>query len=118
MIRLKDNLLRLLRDKRILDMHPLRIENRVHQLAVKEYRRVMAGENLASEDKENRMIELSEKSYEAVTDAIDVLKDFSDYTPIKFLGSIVLYPSSLKGYITSVLSIFVLLVQEKYLAPL
>jgi hypothetical protein len=64
------------------------------------------------------MLEMAEKSYEAVTDAIDVLKDFADYTPVKFLDKIALYPSTLSSTISGIFTILFVLVQEKYLAPL
>jgi hypothetical protein len=116
LVKLKDNLLRLIRDRNILGHHPLQVENRVHQLAIKEYRRLTT--DLTGAEKEEKMVELATQSYEAVTDAIDILKDFADYTPVKFLGSIVLYPDTINQTLSTVLTLVFVLVQEKYLAPL
>jgi len=55
------------------------------------------------------MLEMAEKSYEAIVDAIDILKDFADYTPVKFL-SYVFYPSTVSATISGVLSILFILV--------
>ena len=60
---------RVVRDRRVLMSNPIRIEHRVQQIAVKEYKRLTA--HLSGEEREEKMLALAEKTYETLTDAMD-----------------------------------------------
>ena len=99
-----------MRDRRLLLSHPLRIDHRVQQLAIKEYKR-LAG-HLKGEEREEKMQELAEKTYETLTDAIDQLILDLEYHPMKFLGKFALYPDTLNSVITTVLTLTFALFQS------
>ncbi len=104
-----------MRDRRVLFSHPLRIENRIQQIAVKEYKRITA--TMPADEKEWRTQELAERTHETLGDAIDQLEKELDYTPIKFLGKFALYPDTLKSILTTILTVAFALFQSNYVAP-
>ena len=69
LIQFKELITRLVRDKRMLTSHPLRISHRIQQLAVKMYRRDT--QDLKGEERDEKMQELAEKTQETLQDAVD-----------------------------------------------
>ena len=113
LIQFKEVIQRVVRDKRLLYCHPLQIDNRIQQVAIKEYRR-LAGD-LQGDERKEKMAEMAEGTYETLLDAIESLQLELDFTPIKFLGKFALYPDTLTSILTTILTLAAALFQSNFL---
>ena len=97
----------------MLTTHPLKIENRVQQIAIQEWLRLTT--DLTGEERYDKMQEMAEKTYEAILDAIEQLQLELEFTPVKFLGKFALYPSTLTSILSTIATLAVALFQTNFI---
>ena len=113
LIFLKEVYQSIVRDDRVIGANPRRLSTRVERISISLLRNATA--DLEGDEKFERMKELAQNTYEALTDAIDELEKDVDLNPKKFLG-IALYPDRLWSWFVTLVTLGFGLVQQNFLS--